>query len=206
MPMGALSEVELVCLSNKAYKTVGISTINLETTLIRTATSACHNFPDHLTASTVAWDCGYNQNFSRSCEILNEEQAIHVDGSVRFANKCCGIAWINVTTKHMFVLSNINLDIVLNEIASKIYESSKRINLTPNEILHLRLYYNRSIFDNDGIDIQSTMRAILIKYRVPCTVIPVVLGSTKLFAAHAMICDLEHMETEMWIDNTRVYY
>lgn len=202
MPMGALSEVELVCISNKAYNNIGISTVELETTTIN---SGAVNIMGGYASSQVNWDCGYKNSNDSQRELSIKKHDINIHGNIRFSRNSCGVALIYATFKQSFSRSNVNSESIMNAIASKVYDSIRRIGLSKDDILHVRLYYNRDIINDGGGNISSAMRVSFKDSNASCSVIPVCLSSSTIFAAQVMICNLEHMETEMWIDQTRDY-
>ena len=202
--MGALSEVELVCITNKAFSTVGISSNCLEPSFVCSTANPYMKYRNGYSESQVDWECSLSQ--TKSAYSKEECKDFVVTGSVRFSKKCCGVAWITAEyINQKDEISIVNFDKVIDTMADKMYGAARKIGLSCDDILHVRMYYNQEYVNDNGEQIRTTLRRALNKCGAASTVIPVVLVKGNLFSLQVIICNLEQMETEMWVDKDRVY-
>jgi len=231
MPVGALSEVELVCVTRKAFKGVGVATVELELSKVSSdlSSKSLIQLGSAQMGGSISWDCGYiycddddddDDDDDYDCAKLKsgeQEQPcycnVEINGSVRFVKGCCAVAWIkalllshdggdNDEQDTQDTTGIMELELIFPELLKKVKNAAHVAGMTPDDALHIRLYYNLSHLNDDGVRLRSAFNAAIAsnfsKVAPACSIIPVVMEGDVVFATQCIVCNLVHMESEMW--------
>lgn len=226
MPVGAISEVELICATHRASTCLDMG-------IFRTGKherNPISNHTDrgiHHTKGAIGWDSGCNgidYSGADSTEITDEMSLTAVESVVQcIGNGCAAVAFTTATVLHPTESLPMHVDsIVLEMVDSTVLSLESSTGLGKFSGLHLRLFYIGTPGD-DGSALRSALNMAVgcvwnskpysrQNHQVPAlSLVPVEAmalspslspGST-ILAIQMIAADLVHMETEMWIRHNR---
>lgn len=218
MPVGALIEVETICITQKAS-----ACLDLKVSLIESdATLSPQKF-----VPSLGWNTGHDFD----CENKLAPPAIRLTATTASVGYgCAAMCTVAASSSIGDHLDFIDPEIVLLEMLDAAIASLKSAALGLHQVLHVRLYYVTSTEDgaafpgDDGVSWRSSLATSLAvnvarrgnntpRHMRPATsVIPVRgmkfargdnLDTGPFLALQAMAIDPIHMETEMWIHHGR---
>ena len=231
MPKGAVSEVELICASNKATSnldiedTISWSSLHSQEDVKGIETSVYHS-------ERLNWDIGNDGTLED--DSLTQSTGFKFESSARSIGKGCiavaqTISYFDASSVASEQCISLNLRVLLYDmIESAMQTLVEKSNLNKYYTMNVRLYYVSSSFQSMGQD-PSTLRYALntvIGAKWPNTsqvpaysVVPVdaifmspaspvldtKMNSSPIMGMQIMCADLIHTETEMWINHNRNY-
>jgi Predicted ATPases of PP-loop superfamily len=232
MPVGAVSEVELICATQKASSCLSINVVAPSDKQPNYADKSYDNptAKGFRSASEINWDTGYDgiiydeqQNIINDTAVRNTPVKIH---SI-FSHLSKGCAAIGFATAS-YCTSSEKKAIRLESIFEQMIDSAVSIlqesaGLGISNILHIRLFYVCNPAYDNSLALKSSLQASLsilwnaklgnrTKQQLPATSIvpvqsmavsPSFSSSSPFVAMQFMVADLLHMETEMWIHHNR---
>lgn len=144
LPVGAIAEVELICISSKAASCLQLKSTSFHTTpSVRQYESKGNN------NNNILWEVGYTAAGALS---IPAEDVIEVTTTMRYVKGCCAVAGIvvsyleqkpAVSQQQHNCFSVIHLDLVVREIMNHIQKVAQVSNLfIPTHLSRIRLHFS----------------------------------------------------------------
>jgi len=230
LPVGARSEVELICISSKAA-----NCLKLHTTTFSTKPSMIR--PKVSTNTDIDyWLGGCTTNVSPST--VNDDDTLEITTTMRYVTGCCAVACIHVVNhtqkvskgqrdRQLHNSSVFNLDLVVREVMNHILQVARITELfLPTHLSRVRLHFSPDAGCGDGTLLQGAIQTELTRLVVTeqqrqkdttgigdqnisipaLSIVPVEeISENGVFAVLVELVDLLHMETELWVKHNRIY-
>jgi enamine deaminase RidA (YjgF/YER057c/UK114 family) len=225
MPVGAISEVELICGSNRALSCLDMKIFC--TKKYREPTVDDSRDTNSHTKGVINWDTGYDgigYLGSDSVDNIDENSPIAIESVVQCIGKGCAAAvFTTASVMHPTQSLRMHVDsVILEMIDSAVSSLEVSSGLGKFSTLHIRLFYiGTPGYDGSALRTSLNMAVGCVwnsklhfrqKHQFPAvSIVPVeamalspsLSSGTTILALQLIAADLIHMETEMWIHHNR---
>ena len=226
MPVGAISEVELICGTNRASSCLDMNTYSTEKYGGR-STVDINGDGNNQVKGLINWDTGcdgIDYSSIDSTDIVDESSRIAVESVVQYiGNGCAAAVFTTASVLHTNQSVQMQVDsIVLEMIDSAVSSLEGSSGLGKFSTLNIRLFYIGTPGD-DGSALRISLNMAVgcvwsskpyfrQNHQFPAvSIVPVeamalspsLSSGTAILALQLIAADLVHMETEMWIRHNR---
>lgn len=176
LPVGARSEIELICISSKAASCLQLQSVTFSTTPSMMRPRECAN------TGIFSWQIGYNPTttatttttkYSFAAPTVDDIENLEVTTAMRYVRGCCAVACITVRRNKKGPVqqqqqkqdsSILNLDLIVREVMNHIQKIAKVSELfVPTHLSRIRLHFSSNAACGDGTLLQSVVQSELTR-------------------------------------------